>query len=352
MRKPKLFELDLVRAVAIAAVLIIHGTASATVDIPATSRSQLLYDIVNKLSNFAVPLFLILSGLVLFYSYMDTWKVKNIWTFYRKRLQYILIPYLIWSFFYYVFYPAITPGWGIEIKWLDFLDKLRWAETSYHLYFMIIIMQFYALFPLVITLAKYWKLFRNYLWVFGILIQGAAFAYNLYVEPIAHRDAHFLTYIALFFIGGSLGLHYAKIMEWLNRNIWWVPAATVATGFLFFLLLFAARQGINYGAYSYEVLFNLYPVGIALSSIWIGRRLLTSAPRTSRILSSMGAASFGIYFIHPALLQYWAITIQAGPLSAAYHGEVFGGLILLFTVPWLIVLALKKVPGNWILLGK
>jgi peptidoglycan/LPS O-acetylase OafA/YrhL len=238
------------------------------------------------------------------------------------------------------------------LDWRDFLGKLPWAETSYHLYFMIIIMQFYALFPLVVTLAKYWKPFRKYLWLFGILIQGAAYAYNSYVEPINHRDALFTTYIALFFIGGSLGIYYNQVIAWLNRNIWWVPAATVASGMLFAGLFIVSDLRISYGPYPYEILFNLYPVGIALSFIWIARHLLTAAPRTSRILTSFGAASFGIYFIHPALLWYWATTFQTGPLSAAYHAEVFGGLILIFTVPWLIVLVLKKIPGNWILLGK
>ncbi|WP_127582284.1 acyltransferase [Paenibacillus koleovorans] len=352
MRKPKLFELDLVRAVAIAAVLLIHATASATVDIPFTSRAQVLYDVVNKLSYFAVFLFILLSGVVLFYSYMDNWKLSSILTFYRKRLQYILIPYLIWSFFYYLFYPAITPDWGVELDWMKFLSDIRWGDTSYHLYFMIIIMQFYLVFPLLVTIAKYWGLFRRYLWVFGVLIQVGAYLFHTYVHPIDHRVTLFPTYIGLFCIGGSIGMYYSGFIMWLNRNVWWVTAATVALGSIFTGLSILGRHGIVYSQHLFELLFNLYAVGVAASFIWIGRHLLETSPRLSGMLSSMGANSFGIYFIHPALLYVWMSYVVASPMSFQYHGVVVGGLLVIFTIPWLIVAILKRVPGSWILFGK
>lgn len=352
MRKPRLFELDIVRAGAIAAVLLIHGTASATVDLPVSGRTQILYEAVNRLSYYAVFLFIFLSGLVLFYSYMDTWKVKDIGTFYRKRLQYIVIPYLIWSIFYYLYNPAVTPEWGIELDWLAFLKQLRWGETGYHLYFMIIILQFYALFPLIVTMAKYWKAFRKYLWLFGLAVQIAAYAYHQYVQPIDHRVTLCVTFFGLFCIGGSIGMHYDKFIAWTNRNIWWITAATVALGLSFAGLNILARFGITYGQHLFEILFNSYAVGIAVSFIWIGRHLLTAAPRLAKILSSMGAASFGIYFIHPAVQLIWMNNVQASPLSSAYHAVTWGGIFLIFTVPWLIVVALKRVKASWILFGK
>lgn len=352
MRKPRLFELDIVRAGAIAAVLIQHGTASATVDLPASSRTQILYELINRMSYYAVFLFIFLSGLVLFYSYMDTWKVKDIWTFYRKRLQYIVIPYLIWSIFYYVYYPAITPGLGIELDGLKFLKQLQWGETWYHLYFMIIILQFYALFPLIVTIAKYWKAFRNYLWLFGLLVQAGAYIFYQYVHPFDHRVTLFVTFIGLFCIGGSIGMHYDKFIAWATRNIWWITAVTTALGLTFAGLNILAKFNVYYGQHLFEVLFNAYAIGIGVSFIWIGRHLLTAAPKLAKVLSSMGAASFGIYFIHPAVQIIWQDYVQASPLSSAYHAVTWGGMLLIFTVPWLIVLALKKVKGNWILFGK
>ncbi len=56
----------MVRALAILAVLVIHVTAQGTVTLPQTGLSGLAYLWANKISYFAVPLFIALSGLVLF----------------------------------------------------------------------------------------------------------------------------------------------------------------------------------------------------------------------------------------------------------------------------------------------
>lgn len=351
MRKPRLFELDIVRAVAITAVLLIHGTASATVDLP-LGRMQVLYKLVNSLSYYAVFLFIFLSGLVLFYSYMDSWNFRQIFTFYRKRLQYIVLPYLIWAVFYYLYNPAVTPGWGVEWNWPVFLKQLVWGETGYHLYFMIIIVQFYALFPIVVSLAKVWSGFRRYLWVFGLAVQIGAYLFHLYIAPMEHRVTWFFTYFGLFCIGGSIGMYYDRFLGWLNRNIWWVPAVTVALGMMYAGLTILGQYGITYGQHLFELTFNSYALFVGLSSIWIGRHLLTAAPRLAKLLSSMGAASFGIYFIHPAVQLIWMNEVQASPLSSMYHAVTWGGILLIFTVPWLIVWTLKRVKGSWVLFGK
>lgn len=354
LRKPKLWELDIVRAVAIAAVLLIHGTAESTVVLPPGSRSHLLYFAINRLSVFAVPVFILLSGLVLFYSYYDQWNVKRIPGFYRKRLQFILIPYLIWLCFYYLFYQWMDPTVSVHFNWLEYLKIIPWADVGYHLYFMVIIMQFYALFPLLVSLAKAWRPLGRYLWLFGIAIQAAFVLYGRYSNVmIEHRASMFITYFSLFCIGGSIGMNYERFIGWLNRNVWWVTAAAAAAGFTFLIFSLQAGRGMQVKFWEYELLFNGYPVLVAISLIWIGRHLLEQAPRVAAALSSLGAASFGIYFMHPALLAlyslYFPVPKQYG---VGYHLVVWGSIALIFAVPWAITAALKRVKGSWLLFGK
>ncbi|GAA3402867.1 acyltransferase [Paenibacillus hodogayensis] len=353
MRKPKLLELDIVRGVAIAAVLLIHGTSTPRVELPLGSRSHTLYFAINNLSYFPVQLFVLLSGLVLFYSYYDKWTVRSAPSFYFKRLQFILIPYLLWSCFYYLFDQWLNPAVKVQFSFSDFVSLLPWAEAGYHLYFMTLIMQFYALFPLLVTLAKLWRPLGRYLGWFGVAVQIAVYLYGQYAEqPIPHGDRLFVSYFALFCIGGSIGMNYERLIGWLNRNIWWVTGATASAGFVFLLLSLQAQYGMRLKAYEFELLFNGYPILMALSLIWIGRHLLASAPRLSAVLSSLGAASFGIYFIHPALLGYYSVQMHAVPGQAAYHLTVWGGIALIATVPWAIVSLLKRVKGSWLLFGK
>lgn len=353
MSKPKLLELDIVRAVAIVAVLLIHATASARVELPLGSRSHTLYFGINNLSYFPVQAFVLLSGLVLFYGYFDNWSARRILGFYRKRIQFILIPYLLWSCFYYLFDQWLNPAVPLQFSLQEFARLLPWAEAGYHLYFMAIIMQFYALFPLLVTLVKLFRPLARYLWLFGIVAQACFSLYGQYADkPIPHGDRLFITYFALFCIGGSLGIYYDRFIGWLNRNIYWVTAAAASAGFLFLLVSLQAQYGMQLKFWEFEALFTLYPALVTFSLIWIGRHWLSSAPRWAAVLSSLGAASFGVYLIHPALLGYYVVQVSAAPGGWEYHAALWGGVALILVVPWVIVNQLKRIKASWILFGK
>jgi len=353
LSKPKLWELDIVRAVAIAAVLLIHGTSSSRMDLPLGSRSSTFYFAINNLSIFAVPVFIFLSGLVLFYSYSDTWTVRRTPGFYRKRLQFILIPYLIWSVFYYIYNQWLDPTVKIHFSLSQFADLLPWGLAAYHLYFMVIIMQMYALFPLLISLVKLWRPLGRYLWLFGILVQAGYFVYRQFEDtPLQYGDRLFITYFAVFCIGGSIGMHYERFVGWLNRNIWWMTAAAASVGLVYLLITLQAFRGMRVEAWEYELMFNLYPTLVAMALIWIGRHCVENAPRLTAVLSSFGAASFGIYFTHVALMSYYGTLVSVPVGQAGYHIAVWGNILLIFTVPWAAVHLLKKVKGSWLLFGK
>ena len=351
-RKPKLEELDLVRAFAISAVLLIHGTADATVDVADGSRSLAIYIAINRLSIFAVPVFILLSGLVLFYAYADGWRAGRTLSFYRKRLQYVIVPYLIWSFFYYLYYPAILPDIDVRVDPAEFLRLILGGNASYHLYFIVIIAQFYVLFPLLVSAAAKWSGFARRLWLFGIAVQLIAYIGEFAFGESSHRASLCVTYFGLFCIGGSIGMRYERFVAWIDRNIWWVTALATAVGFTFVLIVQLSRYDVKYHRIVYDLLFNVYPVLVAASLIWISRQWFRTRSKWAVRLSAMGAASFGIYFIHPALLALWKSQIGVAPTGLAYHVATLGGIALIFVVPWTIVGALKKFKGSWILFGK
>ena len=146
LSRPKLTEIDIMRAIAIIAVLLIHGTSGAT-QLPLRTGSHAVFFILNKASLFTVPLFIWISGVVLFYSYYDRWEQGMSLVFWTKRLRKILIPYILWSLFYYLFNQFIFHGrFGFDV--VHVIKLLMSGNASYHLYYMIIIVQFYLLFPL------------------------------------------------------------------------------------------------------------------------------------------------------------------------------------------------------------
>jgi surface polysaccharide O-acyltransferase-like enzyme len=101
--------------------------------------------LANQIARFAVPLFLIMSGFLLFHASprQPTFAATD---FYRRRFGKILWPYFLWSFLY-----ALLNGFlGASLlgALLQLPIHLLWGTAYYHLYFVVIILQLYLLYPL------------------------------------------------------------------------------------------------------------------------------------------------------------------------------------------------------------
>lgn len=350
MRKERIDEINFVRAIAIFAVLLIHVSSSARVTAEWGSKSYPIYLLANQLGQFAVPLFIFISGLVLFYQYFDTWTWKQAIPFYKKRLKYIVVPYLIWSVFYYFFYQVLRQQ-ELAFDLSKFLYNLAWGRSGYHLYFMVIIIQFYLVFPLLITLMRKLKFTAVHLILIGIVVKGIFYYFHHWVEPINHAAALLPNYIIFFCVGGAIGILY-KSFKAKSEHLWWTFALAIAIGFFYSILLITSNSGVVFWGPMYVVLYQLYAVLIGISLLWIGQKLSGSITISSRLLYAFGAASFGIYFVHPAVLSLWRTLYKPEITGAMYHLYNIGTMLLVLTIPWGIVYLLRKWKYSWLLFGK
>ncbi|MFC4775234.1 acyltransferase [Paenibacillus sp. GCM10023252] len=337
----KLRELDILRAGAILAVVLIHATSQGVGQLPSGTDSHTLYFIVNTLSSFAVPVFLFVSGLVLFYRYTDKWDGKQIGIFYYRRLRSVLIPYLLCSIAYYFFRQLLADPITLFFDWKAFVKLLPWGKAYYQLYFMVIIIQFYLLFPIIMTAVKSSAFIKRHLLTIGWVLQLAFYSYHHWVEPVPHRAALAMTYIALFCSGAWIGMNYRMVHAWLMRYSGFVLLLTVATG-VFYTGMFL-QNSIRFDMFWYHLIFHLYGLAAGLTLIIVGTWVIRKDGWPSKLLTSIGVCSFGIYFTHPGILTLWRVKVEPPSDLISYHLYSIAGFFTAFLGAWLLTYSYKRI---------
>ncbi|MXO81386.1 acyltransferase family protein, partial [Paenibacillus sp. OT2-17] len=171
--KEKIPELQLVRAMAILAVLMVHATSYATVQLT-NSSLYVVYNALNVLMKYGTPVFIALSSMVLFYNYKDRPMGRQLLSrFYKQRLLYILLPYVMFSLFYFILslMAGSSEPWNIITLAKSFALKLATGKAYTHLYYIFIMMQFYLAFPFVLWLFQRCQQLPQWSIVLGLLVQ-------------------------------------------------------------------------------------------------------------------------------------------------------------------------------------
>lgn len=134
-------ELDTARVVAMLGVVLIHTSSLfITAESSITLGGMNLAFYLNQATRFAVPLFVLISGAALGFSRQESYA-----RFLRRRCVRLIPAYLVWSLIYYV-YGLLTTKSAFSV--FEFAGILLRGGASSHLYFIVLILQFYLLAPL------------------------------------------------------------------------------------------------------------------------------------------------------------------------------------------------------------
>lgn len=347
MAKAKIGELDIVRGLAILAVVVIHSTSDgSSYELMGRSHTQLLYFFINKMCAFAVPLFILVSGLVLFYVYIDNWSAAKAGQFYLKRVRSVIVPYLLWSFIYYMYDQWLIQPQHVTLDWADFGSKLPWADAKYHLYFMIIIIQFYLLFPPLVWLSRKFAWFRRLLPLWGLLVQAGFYCYRHWVHPLDHGAELCVSYFLFFTFGGWLGIHYEQARAFIRRHAGWLVPLGIAFGLAYTGMFILDQYRLaSFENTWYEAFWTLYGCGSALIFIVFALWLERSWRSLGALLTSLGFASFGVYLMHPLVLTTWKLRIDPPGSALGFNLYNIGAFALTLLVPWIATLAYKQAAG-------
>lgn len=274
----------------------------------------------------AVPLFVFITGLVLFYNYgRDKLDYR---LFLKKRFSQIFWPYVGWSLFYFVWTAFLFGRDPLDIINVtgEFAELLLKGEGFYHLWFMIMIIQFYLVFPLFKALLSYCRtkvlitlgvallIYIGYLcfYQYQIPLLVPGIQSDLLLEILAYRDRLFISWFFYFLLGGFAGLYAGQVAAVVKRIF---PAClgifVVLLGWIFYQI---AQTGYynEVGGYvlDYQLTLPLLPqmvlyISTALVVVYfLVDNQVPKYPRIKQILSVAGSYSFGAYLLHAFVLHY------------------------------------------------
>lgn len=370
-KRKHLDEIQLARSFAIFAVLFVHSSSSGVTDLPTDSSLFSIYNFINIAGKLGTPTFIMLSSFVLFYNYYPrTTDMDLIKSFYKKRLKYILVPYIVFSAIYfivkwYLYYDY--PNLSFAIK--KFLSLLALGKAHPHLYFVFISVQFYVLFPLLLILFKKFKFLRkNAIWI-GLILQWLWVILNKNYFQITMKGSISLSYLSFYFVGAYLGIYYFEIVEKLKQQInKYKTLVPLFTSYVVLVILYTSYmymvrvetftkvsehlpQIVN--SYLGEFLWATHALiaGVVLFYVaHLANRGFGSKMKT--FFMEIGATSFGIYLIHPLFLLFFRLMYSSGP-PLLYHGWQIMTFILVTLFSWAVVrLTYRYIPMHWIIFGQ
>ena len=281
----RLDQIDAMRPIKQAGVVSTHTIiAFAPVGAAVLSNAALLLLHVSR------EAFFFISACMLTYAYAELNRAG--WRrFYWRRFVAVGIPYLCWNVIYFLWFPYVlhdatytsTPASALA----HFGHQL---EVGYdQLYFLIVIMEFYLVFPLVLALLRWTKGHHGLVIAAAVAAQFAmSIGMHWKLLPagvIAYGQENALCYV-LYLIGGAVvAFHLSDVHDWVVRNAALVVFLTVASAAFAEGVYFLGREGVTralgYGSDPFQpsvIPFNVcvlgcgYLAGMFLVRPWRSRR--------------------------------------------------------------------------------
>ncbi|MEK5394248.1 acyltransferase [Paenibacillus sp. FSL K6-2859] len=369
VRQERLPQLDIFRALAILGVLHVHASSFAAGEQALHSPYYYWLNWINIFFKFGTPSFIFLSSFVLFYNYYGRPVTRSlIINFYRRRLKYILLPYLLASMGYYALSLYVNgrlmQNFGDNL--LSFSRALFSGSAYAHLYFVFISIQFYLLFPVLLKLMQSSRFLIKWAIPVGLALQWGFIFWNKYELHIVEKGSLAISYLAYYMMGAFIAIHFDKVKIWLMKP--WREQSAAQKGwttllvsswliaaFIHVQLWYVARHfGVWTDSLWYELLWNVHTMLSALVLLYATFLLYRKAPHVIvASLTRLGELSFAIYLIHPLLLAIYRRFRYHIPLeSLTYVFFIYGGLVVALGGSWFMVqFAFRRIPQSWIFLG-
>ncbi|WP_282804182.1 acyltransferase [Clostridium tetani] len=326
VKRGKIIEMDMLRAICAIAVVIIHTSGYTLINSVKGSAPYNVCLSLNQITRFSVPLFLFLSGLGLGISYK---KDESYFKFLKKRVFKIIPPYILWGILYLI---LIQKNYDY-INWGELF--LKGDKIFYHLYYIPLIMTLYIIFPI------FYPLFKRKEGVFLCLLISLGATYfghyynipDLKLDIFSKRNAIFWN---VYFVSG------VYISREVNKLIRGIKAHKVKIMVILIIcvicLIGESFIGLKLGkSLDYSTTF-IRPSVMIYSYIIMLYVFSKNYKKTMvvKILGEISKSSFSIYLIHPMVLYYYMKIFSKNNLNMGTLWFLLSSILMSAGIPYLL----------------
>ena len=357
--RKRLDHIDAMRPVKQAAVISTH----ALIFFAPLATSTAVVGLI-MLTRFSRDAFLFVSACMLTYSYKDSEKIALV-HYSKRRFLSVGVPYLAWTVIYF-FYTSLSDVRGVPFYSFHsaaifsvaglhyFLHILLYGY--YHLYYLIVIMEFYILFPLMMKFVRRYPQWHVQIMVFAFIWQ---IAFGVLVSPhfAAFKisgiiQTRLITSYAVYIIGGMIvALHLDPIHEWIRAKARWIVAFTLVSALVAEVLSFETRHGsipgfMKTGTNIFSPAILPFNIGAILCVYLLGVHLVSPdrRERTRAMVKSGSDNSYGVYLSQMLWIPFLVRMRNALGFHVPWGVAAPLALILVYFMGYLFTALMARTP--------
>ncbi len=331
MKKSKdLLYLNILNIVACIAVVYLHCNGIVHKFTNTLAWKEAL--IIEVICYFAVPIFVMITGATLL-NYREKYGTK---TFFKKRFLKVVIPYIAWSYIYYIIYrDTINP--------VGFIKELMNGSIEPIFWFFPMIIFIYMTIPILSVLVKekYEKeIFYIILCIllFQSIISPMCNILNIqYPVVFSYMNGGF-GYIIFVFLGYLLAhkdfKKYSKIIYILTILCWGIR--------YFYTCYYSIHENfINKDLFNYLGIISVIPAIAVFMLVKNIKWDLIISFKIEKVIKFLSTCSFGVYLIHIVLKSKLTHMFHLDTYALSYR-LIFPLLLYLLCI--IIIFFIKKIP--------
>jgi len=354
---------DVVRVLTFACVIAVH-TLSTTHPLDDPRADGLV-----MLLHFTREAFFVLTAFVLMHRYGTA--PPRTGPFWRRRFLLVGVPYVVWTVIYtglqavgyngtrLAFTPP-TPGAALHDLAFDLATGTAW----YHMYFLLVSMQFYLLFPLFQRLLAATKGQHRWVLAAALVLQVLVDEWihdpdptGIKADLLPYAGSFVGSYVFFLVLGGVVALHRERVLKALRRRPALVVAAVVVTGAGaggWYLWSVATGVSPQFASDVFQPVMLPWVVAVVAGFALLGLGWAAGRDgRSPRWVTWASERSFGVFLVHPVILFVLTVEGASAPLADLPRPLPTVGVYLVAVGGSLALVALiRRTPLRMPLTGK